>query len=97
MLHAWARADGAQAAAKLCASKHCSSTPGRHQTSCGVCQYLDLPEICVSAVCASCRLSPKTERPSQWFADLIGASVAAIAMGVACATIVFAQLATKGS
>jgi hypothetical protein len=49
-------------------------------------------------LCAhACRLAPKTERPSQWFADLIGASVAAIAMAVACATIVFAQLATKGS
>lgn len=32
-----------------------------------------------------------------WFADLVGASVAAVAMAVACATIVFAQVATKGA
>lgn len=44
----------------------------------------------------ACRLAPETEKPSQWFADLIGASVAAIAMAVACVSIVFAQLATKG-
>lgn len=43
------------------------------------------------------RLAPKTERPSMWFADLVGASVAAAAMAVACATIVFAQVATKGT
>ena len=30
-----------------------------------------------------------------WFDDLIGAFVAAIAMGIACATIIFAQTATR--
>lgn len=30
-----------------------------------------------------------------WFDDLVGSIVAAVAMGIACATIVFAQAATR--